>query len=166
MASDEGYDLQIVFVDDGSTDESWAVIDFNSRLFNQVGMDIRRGMSLPLLACLDAAGETAALREAVARAEDADAEAVFCDTFTLHSILIAKTITGRISSEERAYWRSWKKRHAEHAVDYAVDRSDPMPGFIHALSEVYLGLKAFPRFLRSTPRPSAVVTASPTRTHL
>ena len=30
-----------------------------------------------------------------------------------------------------------------------------MPGLIHALSEIYLGLKSFPRFLRLTPRASA-----------
>ncbi len=30
----------------------------------------------------------------------------------------------------------------------------PMPGTIHALSEIYLGIKSFPRFLRSTPRVS------------
>ena len=34
------------------------------------------------------------------------------------------------------------------------DENDPMPGVIHALSEIYLGLKAFPRFMRSTPRTS------------
>ena len=30
-------------------DGRWAAIDFNPRLFNQIGMDIRRGMPLPLL---------------------------------------------------------------------------------------------------------------------
>src|SRR5437016_6002455 len=50
----------------------WATIDFNPRLFNQIEIDIRRGMPLPLLACLDAAGETAALREAVAKAQAKD----------------------------------------------------------------------------------------------
>jgi hypothetical protein len=29
--------------------EGWAPIDFNGRLFNQIGLDIRRGMPLPLL---------------------------------------------------------------------------------------------------------------------
>ena len=59
-------------------DGRWVAIDFNPRLFNQVGMDIRRGMPLPLFACLEAAGELSALREAVAQAkEDRDEEAVF-----------------------------------------------------------------------------------------
>jgi hypothetical protein len=63
-------------------------------------------------------------------------------------------MTARISRDERAYWRAWRKRNATRTVDFAADGSDRMPGFIHALSEIYLGLKAFPRFLRSTPSPA------------
>ena len=134
-------------------DGGWAAIDFNPRLFNQIGMDIRRGMPLPLLACLEAAGETASLREAVAKAQtESDEQTAFCDRFTLRAILLAQTMTARISYKDRAYWRAWMKRHAAHAVDFAADDSDPMPGIIHALSEIYLGIKSFPRFLRSTPR--------------
>jgi predicted ATP-grasp superfamily ATP-dependent carboligase len=134
-------------------DGSWAVIDFNPRLFNQVGMDIRRGMPLPLLACLEAAGEIASLRDAVAKAQAEDDElAVFCDRFTLRAILLAQTLTARISHEDRAYWRAWTRRHAAHAVDFAADESDSIPGRIHALSEIYLGLKSLPRFMRSPRR--------------
>jgi D-aspartate ligase len=137
-------------------DGRWAAIDFNPRLFNQVGMDIRRGMSLPLFAFLDAAGETEALREAVAKAQAQDEgdKTVFCDRFTLRAILFAQAMTARISQKDRAYWRAWLKLHAAHAVDFAADDNDPMPGIIHALSEIHLGLKAFPRFMRSTPRVS------------
>jgi D-aspartate ligase len=131
-------------------DGSWAVIDFNPRLFNQVGMDIRRNMPLPLFACLQAAGETASLSAAVVETQaDGDEQAVFCDRFTLRAILFAQTMTARISPEDRAYWRSWSTRHAAHAVDFVADDSDPVPGLIHALSEVYLGLKSLPRFMRS-----------------
>jgi hypothetical protein len=112
-------------------------------------------MPLPLLACLDAAGETAALREAVAKAQSDHAEAVFCDGFTLRAIMLARRLTGRISKEERLYWRNWLKRHAGHKVDFVADPKDPMPSFIHRLSEVHLGLKAFPRFLSSMPRLSS-----------
>jgi predicted ATP-grasp superfamily ATP-dependent carboligase len=131
----------------------WAVIDFNPRLFNQIGMDIRRGMPLPLLACLDAAGETALLRDAVAKAqEEDDGQTVFCDRFTLRAILLAQTVTGQISREDFAYWRAWMKRHAANTVDFTADNSDPIPGVVHALSEIYLGLKSLPRFMRSTRR--------------
>jgi D-aspartate ligase len=136
-------------------DGRWAAIDFNPRLFNQVGMDIRRGMPLPLFACLDAAGEFSALREAVQQAKlDLDQEATFCDRFTLSAIILAQTLTGRIAASDRTYWREWTKTHAGHAVDFVADKGDYVPELVHLLSELYLGLKSFPRFLRSTPRAS------------
>jgi D-aspartate ligase len=147
-------------------DGRWAAIDFNPRLFNQMGMDIRRGMPLPLLACLEAAGETEALREAVKEAQlEHDEETVFYDRFTMRAILLAQTMTAQISHENRAYWRAWKKQHGRHAVDFVADDNDPKPGIVHALSEIYLGLKSLPRFLRSTPdaspRTSGLVTKEP-----
>ena len=136
---------------------SWVIIDFNPRLFNQVAMDIRRGMPLPLLACLDAAGETAALRNAVTRAQmDHDtAKTVFYDRFTLRAILYAKALTARISRQDRSYWRSWVQQNSPYAVDAAADDGDQTPAIIHTLSEITLGLKAFPRFWRSTSRRKA-----------
>jgi D-aspartate ligase len=142
----------------------WAAIDFNPRLFNQIGMDIRRGMPLPLLACLDAAGETASLRDAVAKAQAQDnEEAVFLDRFTLRSILFAQTIIARISRKDRAYWRAWIRQHAPHAVDFVADDSDPIPAVIHALSEIYLGLRAIPRFMRWTSPPSSLTSRALTK---
>jgi predicted ATP-grasp superfamily ATP-dependent carboligase len=134
-------------------DGRWVGIDFNPRLFNQVGMDIRRGMPLPLFACLESAGEIASLREAVLKArEDQDDQAAFCDRFTLRAILLAQTVTGRISPKDRAYWLNWIRLKAGHTVDFVADEGDRIPELIHILSEIYLGIKSFPRFLRSTPR--------------
>jgi hypothetical protein len=97
------------------------------------------------------------LRDAVAKAqEEVDGQTVFYDRFTLRAILFAQTVTARISHEDRAYWRAWMKQHAAHAVDVALDQSDRLPGVIHALSEIYLGLKSFPRFMRSTPHASSL----------
>jgi predicted ATP-grasp superfamily ATP-dependent carboligase len=138
---------------------SWVMIDFNPRLYNQVGMDIYRGMPLPLLACLDAAGETAALQVAIAKALSINetTKAVFYDRFTFRAILSAQTLTARTSRKDRAYWRLWLKKNAANAVDAAADEHDRAPGIIHAMSEIYLGLKAFPRFLRSMPRRTAPI---------
>jgi D-aspartate ligase len=139
-------------------DDQWAVIDFNPRLYNQLGLDIHRGMPLPLLACLDASGEAASLRQAVAKAQaENDERTVFCDRFTLRAILLAQTLTGRISSKNRTHWREWMRQHAAHSVDCAVEQGDRIPGIVHGLSEIYLGLKSFPRFMRSTPRVSPLL---------
>ena len=136
----------------------WAVIDFNPRMFSQIGMDIRRGMPLPLLACLDAAGDHESLRREVARAQAGDDEqAVFRDRFTLRAILLAQTLTARRSTDDVSKWRGWMKQHAGHAVDFAADNDDRVPGIVHMVSEVYLGLKSLPRFMRArarTPSPA------------
>jgi hypothetical protein len=137
--------------------DSWVAIDFNPRFFHQLAMDIRRGMPLPLLACLDAAGETEALADAVAKAQkvDENQQIVFCDRFLLEAILLTRTLTAEISRKDRLYWRSWKKQNAAHLVDPAADPSDPLPGGIHCLSELSLGLKTLPRFLFATSRGAA-----------
>ena len=134
-------------------EDHWVVIDFNPRMFSQIGLDIRRGMPLPLLACLDAVNDTDALREEVAKAQAVhDEQAVFCDRFTLRAILLAKVLTARISTQELSTWRGWMKQHAAHTVDFAADGDDPRPGVVHVLSEFYLGLKSIARFIRTTPR--------------
>lgn len=151
------FEVEFIKFNDG-----WAVIDFNPRLFGQAGMDIRRGMPLPLLACLEAAGKTAELREAVAKAQAVrdDELTLYCDRFTLWAILTARRLTGRISRDELAYWRGWSRQGHARLVDVAVDEQDPMPGRIHALSELSFGLKALPRFLRLTPRTPGRVDAA------
>jgi len=140
---------------------SWAVIDFNPRTFNQIAMDASRGMPLPLLAWMDAVGERDALQAAVAAAQVVPPErspTVFCDRFTLRALLLAKSLTRRISREELAYWRSWMKRNSANWVDVAASDDDPLPKFVHIVSEIFLGLRAFRRFLRLTPRASKVGT--------
>jgi hypothetical protein len=150
--------------------EGWAPIDFNGRLFNQIGLDIRRGMPLPLFSYLDAAGESSALHEAVTQATRAtDAPAVFADGFTLRSILFARALTGRISAKELNHWRGWIQRNAGQTVDAAVNGKDPAPGVVHALSEILLGVKAFPKFLRSLPRVHSSLfqkSTKPAKVHL
>lgn len=141
-------------------DGAWTVIDFNPRLFNQIGLDLRRGLPLPMLAYLDALGETEAVRTLAAEAEhEAPAgKVVFSDNFTLHVILLAQTLCMRARLKDLAYWRGWARQNRARMVHFASDRSDPMPGIIHILSEIYLGFRAAPRFVR-TMLPSSPLVA-------
>jgi D-aspartate ligase len=134
----------------------WAVIDFNPRLYNQIGLDIGRGLPLPVLACLGALDDEPSLRDMVLKAkpDDATARAVFYDRFTLQAMLFALAVTSRISHVDLAYWRSWMKQNTACAIDVAAMGQDPLPSVIHALSETCLGLKGIGRFLRSSPRTS------------
>jgi predicted ATP-grasp superfamily ATP-dependent carboligase len=150
LCKDLGYFgiFEVEFIRDSG---HWAVIDFNPRMYSQVGMDIRRGMPLPLLAWLDAIGDIDSLRGEVARAQSADdTRVVFRDRFTLQALLVAQFLTARVSNEGLSKWRRWMKQHADHAVDFAADRDDRLPGIIHMISELYLGLRSLPRFVRAT----------------
>lgn len=138
-------------------EKGWAPIDFNGRIFNQIGLDIGRGMPLPLFAFLEATKQMSALEEAVRKAQfyDQNDNTVFYDRFTLSATLAARRLTGRISKDELNRWRTWMRDHAGTSLDVAVEKSDWKPGLIHAVSEISLGLKAFPRFLKSIPRSTA-----------
>jgi hypothetical protein len=50
------------------------------------------------------------------------------------------------------------KRNSADAIDVAADRKDPMPGVIHALSEIGLGLKSVWRFLQANPHIAPVAS--------
>jgi D-aspartate ligase len=116
-------------------------------------------MPLPLLAFLDASGQTKALRQAVDKARvETEAPAVFCDRFTLSAILLAQGIFSRAARPDKKRWRAWIKQHEAHRVDVAIDASDPLPAIVHMLSEIHLGLKALPRFILATPRRSLAAT--------
>ena len=144
LCFDIGY-FGIFEVEFVSFNGSWAAIDFNPRLFHQLGIDIRRGMPLPLLAYLDAAGEVEPLQATTTKAQNSDENqnVTFCDSFLLAALLVKWRLTGQMCHKDSAYWHSWKKRHAAHMVDAAIDPTDPIPGYIHALSEIKAALQNF-----------------------
>ena len=148
---------------------TWAVIDFNPRLFNQLELDICRGMPLPLFACLDAARDSARLRDAVAiaveKSHDNSVLPVFYDRFTLNAILTARMLIGRLARSDLAYWRNWKKQNKNRSVDVAIDSSDRLPPFVHAISEVAAGLRSIRRFLRSTSNASSKMRSDSLEAH-
>ena len=130
-------------------DRRWAVIDFNPRFYHQMSFDIARGLSLPMWAYLGACGQEKRLRCDMRGARVPEgAPTAFYDGFTFRALLTALTITGRLSTVDRANWKRWCERDRVGPVDIAMDKLDPLPGFVHALSEVKLGLAALPRFLR------------------
>ena len=62
-------------------------------------------------------------------------------------------ITGRLNKSEVARWKGWYKDHRAHTIDAAMASRDRLPGLVHVVSEVTLGLAALPRFLRRSSQP-------------
>ena len=114
-----------------------------------MGLDIARGLALPIWAYLGACGQEALLRSDMSRAGVPDGSpTAFCDGFTFRALLTAMMITGRLNKIEVARWKRWYKDHRARTIDAAMASGDRLPGFVHALSEATLGLAALPRFLR------------------
>jgi D-aspartate ligase len=142
------------------SDDRWNVIDFNPRIFSQIGLDIAQDSPLPLLAYLDAAGKKEALAAIVTKSRESTfSKTVFYDRFTWAALLIAQKLTFRITLGDIEYWRRWRGQY-KRTVDFAFDSSDKVPGLIHVVSELFLGLRAVPRFLRSTPKVSRFLVSA------
>ena len=55
----------------------------------------------------------------------------------------------RTEFKDLTQWLGWTRRNRARMVHFAADRSDPLPGVMHRLSELYLGFRAAPRFVRT-----------------
>jgi predicted ATP-grasp superfamily ATP-dependent carboligase len=130
----------------------WTPIDFNGRLFHQLALDIKRGMPLPLFACLEAAGMHSELRSEIDRAQRCDFHGVLLDSFTFHTLMAAQRLTGRTTVTEQRLWKQWIEENAAHTIDLVESDGDRLPAWFHMIAQVYRGLRAWPRFLRSIPR--------------
>lgn len=132
---------------------TWAAIDFNPRFYNQMALDIARGLPLPMLIYLGACGEEALLKTEMRLTQNRpdESELICYDKFTFRVIVAAMRISGRMSRSRATDWHEWRNQHRAKSVDIALDYRDPVPGFVHVISELKQGIQAIPRFL-SAPR--------------
>lgn len=110
------------------------LIDFNPRFYSQMGFDIARGISLPMLVYHAARGEHARLREELARArawQPRGGEA-YCHKTMLDLVLGLQGLSGQMSREEVSRWRAWYERHATTATDAVRDPDDRLPAVVDA----------------------------------
>ena len=113
------------------------LIDFNPRLYGQIGFDIARGLPLPLFAYLAATGNEEGLRaQAEAARAPAPTTAIYCDRFALDLLLLVRRLAGTTSAEERRRWRSWLAAHRDTTTDATFAEGDRLPGLVHAASNL------------------------------
>jgi D-aspartate ligase len=105
--------------------ERQMLIDFNSRFFNQMGFDVARGAELPLLAYWAAVGKADAVKSLLesARAWSSGGDRIYAHRFLFQVLLRSQGLSGRMSRDEIASWRSWYASNGApvDAVDDAVD---------------------------------------------
>ena len=114
------------------------LIDFNGRFYNQLAFDIARGMDLPGLVYAGATGATGELERLISRAElrDKELSLAFCNGFSLSLSVAAQQIFKKMSREEAARWREWRKMYEGRVVDAIRDSDDPLPAVFDIASRV------------------------------
>ena len=133
------------------------VIDFNPRFYGQMGFEDARGLPLAFLAWLGAVGDEAGLHASLDEAAWCvdEGAAVFTHRFVFQLLLLAQSLGGSISAEERARWKQWLSEHRNRMVDASADANDPWPAVAHAASELVNGFRSIRRVFRKHPRVQA-----------
>jgi D-aspartate ligase len=124
------------------------LIDFNPRLYNQLALDIGRGLNLPLLAYRAALDDDAEVERLLESATEEPGTQAFCNSVGVYLQLGAQRVVGTMSAEEVREWRCWMRERRDSLIDAVKDSEDPMPFWVEAASQL-LGSIRHPRaFLR------------------
>jgi D-aspartate ligase len=141
------FELEII-----RTRDKALLIDMNGRFYNQLALDIARGLRLPQIVYAAAVGhddEVARLVAAVPARRDRGREYAFCNHFGLSELVGVQRLFGSMSADEAGGWKSWYLAHKERLVDAVADRNDRAPWVAEIVSHVY-GRARHPRsFLRT-----------------
>jgi D-aspartate ligase len=115
------------------------LIDFNARLYNQIGFDVARGLPLPELVYRAALGQDDEVARLVAEipADDGAGPRAFCNSFGLAVLVRARRLSGRMSSEDAERLRSWLGDRAGMVVDAVADPDDPRPLRFEVAQQIY-----------------------------
>jgi predicted ATP-grasp superfamily ATP-dependent carboligase len=119
------------FIIDGSRR---LLIDFNPRFYSQMGFEIARGLSLPMLVWHAARGDDARVEEELARARAwrPTGEEVYCHKTMLDLVLFLQGLSGQMSPSDVKRWRRWYAEHRSGATDAVREADDRMPAVIDA----------------------------------
>ncbi|MBX7116364.1 MAG: carbamoyl-phosphate synthase [Myxococcaceae bacterium] len=123
------------------------LIDFNPRFFGQMGFDVSRGLNLPMLVYLAAAGHPHELQAAVGAAQRQVRHArarVYCNRVELEVVLSLLRMAGRLEEREYRKWRQWLRQHRNEQTDPLIDGDDWLPAALGGLAAV-LARVAHPR---------------------
>ena len=117
-----------------ATGAGMRLIDFNPRLFNQVGFDVARGLPSPYFAYLLALGDTARLDAAVeeARAWRSDGRA----TYEYGSMIAWTRVAERLAGRRAGRTESHTNAGNAAIVEAVMDGEDWLPGLVDHLRQL------------------------------
>jgi D-aspartate ligase len=124
------------------------LIDMNPRFYNQIGLDIVRGLPLALLAYRAALGDEAEVSRLLAGVPSGEAPHAFCNSVGLFMLVHAQRAFGTMSAEDARAWRRWMRDRRDILVDSVRDADDPAPFWAEAAVQLYGTLRHPRAFLR------------------
>jgi predicted ATP-grasp superfamily ATP-dependent carboligase len=128
------------------------LIDMNPRYFGQIGLDVARGLDLPLLSYAAAVGDddhVARLVAAAAVASNGTPHA-FCNRMGLNVLVGAQRLFGTMSPADAARWFAWAQPNGKvlvDAVDAADDRGPLLADAVRQLYDCVRHPRAFVRMI-------------------
>lgn len=127
------------------------LIDFNPRFYSQMGFDIARGLSIPMLVWHSARGEHERVAGELARARawQAKGTEVYCHKTMLELVLRLQRLSGQMTRDEVLRWRAWYARNEATATDAVRDPDDGVPAAIDAAQWVSHFVRHPRSFVRS-----------------
>jgi hypothetical protein len=127
------------------------LIDFNGRFYNQLGLEIARGIDLPRMAYAAAMGaqdEVADLMTAAEAKAKLDDQFAFCNGLELSLMINMQRLCQSMSARDAAYWRRWAKGADKSIVDTVRDRADPLPHIVDIARHAKAAVRHPRAFLR------------------
>jgi len=124
------------------------LIDMNPRFYNQLQLDVSRGLDLPRLAYAAAQGDTEEVATLAARPPPAEPVDAFCNGIGLRILVGAQRAFGTMTSAEAARWTAWRRDHGRGLVDSIAADDDPGPVLAEGAGQLYSCLRHPRAFLR------------------
>jgi predicted ATP-grasp superfamily ATP-dependent carboligase len=125
------------------------LIDFNGRFYNQIGLDIARGMDLPRLAYAAALGsqdDAALMTDAIVKGDFDDF--AFCNGLELSLMVNMQRLCRTMSAEEAKQWRCWTNGVTRKVVDASRDSTDPLPRIVDVAQHLAVAVRHPRSFLK------------------
>lgn len=127
----------------------YLLIDMNPRFYNQLQLDVSRGLDLPRLAYAAASGdEDEVARLSTPPREEEDGHA-FCNGLGLRILVGAQRVFGTMSEADAERWRAWRRDHGARLVDSIASPDDVGPLVADGVGQIYYLVRHPRAFLRT-----------------
>jgi D-aspartate ligase len=125
------------------------LIDINPRYYNHMAFESERGLNLPWLAYLAAAGNRSALKAEVATFKSASiSRQAYVHRLPTELLLSVQRLAGRMSAEDQLYWNRRISGYRDSITDPVRTADDPNPALAEVAAEAINAIRHPRSYLR------------------